>query len=128
VYWALGFGLASLVVFAVLRLLLRRTWLAAVALAVFLSSMTGGAPPTAMDFSVSIIGSSALVFLLARFGLVAAITGAFANRLLSITPLTTDFSRWYAWQGICAVLVLLTLGAYAFWANLGGRPLWREED
>jgi hypothetical protein len=124
---AVGLGLSYLLMLAVLRFLLRRTWLAAAVLAVVLSLTYGGAP-TGMGFWASAALFSALAFLLARFGLVAATTLLLVYELLWRTPLTTDFSRWYAWQGICAVLVLLTLGAYAFWTNLGGRPLWQEED
>jgi hypothetical protein len=101
---AVGGGLSFLLLLAVLRLPLRRTWLAAAAF------------------------FSALCFLLARFGLVAATTLFFVSPFVQAAPLTTDFSRWYAWQVVCAVLVLLALGAYAFWTNLGGRPLWQEED
>ena len=118
---AVGVGLSYLLVFAVLRFLLRRTWLAAVTLAVILSL----AAPIGHRYAAMYC---ALAFLLARFGLVAAMALLCATRLMASMPLTTDWSRWYAWQGICAVLVLLTLGAYAFWTNLGGRPLWREED
>ena len=125
--FALGGGLSFLLLLALLRFLLRRTWLAAAVLAVVLSLAYGGAP-TGMGFWGSATLFSVFFFLLARFGLVAATTVLFVNTLLPAMPLTTDFSRWYAWQGICAVLVLLTLGAYAFWTNLGGRPLWQEED
>jgi hypothetical protein len=124
---AVGLGLSYLLMLAVLRFLLRRTWLAAAVLAVVLSLAYGGAP-TGMGFWEIAVVVSPFCFLLPRFGLVAATTLLLVYELLRATPLTTDFSRWYAWQGICAVLVLLALGAYAFWTNLGGRPLWQEED
>jgi ABC-type nickel/cobalt efflux system permease component RcnA len=65
---------------------------------------------------------------LGRFGLVAVMAMSFTAGVLSLNPLTLDFSRWYAWQGIGAVLILLALALYGFWANLGGRPLRREEE
>jgi len=119
-----GGGLSYLLMLAVLRFLPRRTWLAAAVLGVVLSL----ASPAGMHLWQAAALYSAIVFLLARFGLVAATTFIFAFAFVAAAPLTTDFSRWYAWQGICAVLVLLTLAAYAFWTNLGGRPLWQEED
>jgi serine/threonine-protein kinase len=124
---AVGGGLSYLLILAVLRFLLRRTWLAAAVLAVVVSLAYGGAP-TGMSFWVSAALYSALVFLLARFGLIAATTLLFVAGLLPATPLTTDFSNWYAGPGIFGVLVLLARAAYAFWTNLGGRPLWQEED
>ena len=124
---AVGGGLSYLLMLAVLRFLLRRTWLAAAVLAVVVSLAYGGAP-TGRGFWEPAAYFSALVLVLARFGLVAAMTMSFTHFLVLATPFTTDFSRWYAWQGICAVLLLLTIAAYAFWTNLGGRPLWQEED
>jgi len=63
-----------------------------------------------------------------RFGLLAAVASTFAYGLLEHVPLTANFSRWYAWQSASAVLLLVATAGYGFWANLGGRPVWREDE
>jgi hypothetical protein len=87
-----------------------------------------GGSPAGPLFWVEVGRWGVLVILLTRFGLVAATTLTFADALLTNAPLTVDFARWYAWQGVCAVLVLVGLGVFAFWTNLGGRRLLAEED
>jgi serine/threonine protein kinase len=124
---AILIGLGYLLALVMLQILLRKVWLAAAGMAIVLCLAV--APATGV---MSVWEGAAfypvLFFLLARFGLVSATTLIFARRLLTHAPFTTDFAHWYAWQGVCVTLVLVTLGAVAFWTNLGGRRLWAEED
>jgi serine/threonine-protein kinase len=125
--WSIGGALSFLLLLAVLRVPLRRTWLAAAVVVAAMALLLGGAP-TGAPFWATALSCAVLLFVLSRFGLVAATTWLIANRLLMGMPLTTDFSRWYAWQGVGTALVLLARGGFAFRTNLGGRPLWKEED
>jgi hypothetical protein len=125
--FAIGVGLSSLLMLAALRLPLRRTWLAAVVLAALLS-VPYFAGVAGFGFLAGAVTVSTTVFVLVRFGLVASTTTVWGHALLRDTCFTADLTRWYAWQGVCTVLVLLTLGVFAFWTNLGGRPLFQEED
>ncbi len=84
--------------------------------------------PVSAPVPIVLFFSAVFSLVLVRFGLLAVTTLVFASSLLDNTPLTTDFSRWYAWQSAASVLLLIALAGYAFWANLGGRPLWREEE
>jgi hypothetical protein len=120
-------GLCFLLVLVVLRGVLRRIWLAAAAVAILVSLAYGGAP-TGLTFWLTAVFYSMFMFILPRFGMVSAMAFALVYELMLSSPFTRDFSRWYAWQGICAMLVLAALSAYAFWTNLGGRALWRDEE
>jgi len=120
-------GLSFLLLFAVLRFALRRTWLAAAALTILLSLAYGGTP-LALSFWFSAAFFGVFTLLLARFGLVAAMSLILVYELARAAPFTADLSRWYAWQGISVVAILLILAAHAFRTNLGGRPLWRDEE
>jgi len=124
---AVGMGLCFLLVLVVLRGVLRRIWLAAAAVAILVSLAYGGAP-TGLTFWLTAVFYSMFMFILPRFGMVSAMAFALVYELMLSSPFTRDFSRWYAWQGICAMLVLAALSAYAFWTNLGGRALWRDEE
>lgn len=125
--YALGGCFSFLLMLATARFVFRRTWIAAVVLTLALAlAFSGGS--LGPKFAGSCIWFALLLFLLARFGLVSAFGFMFASELYLKMPLTLEFSRWYAWQGVCTVLLLFALGLIAFWINLGGRPLWREED
>jgi hypothetical protein len=134
---ALGFGLGILTVvimgslsvffiFFLLRVALRKDWLAAaavVALALALSN-TGG------DV-VEIIGTSATIVIaivvLLRFGVLAVVVAAAAIALLQNFPITLDFSAWYAPTGLIGLGAILVLAIWSFRAALGGRKLFKED-
>ncbi len=127
VSYSIGGGLSFLALLAMARFLLKRTWLAACILTVLLTAgYLGGAIDSRL---AGYAGYFALVFTLqARQGLLSATVFIFTNEILSKTVQTIDFSRWYAWQGICASLVVVVIGVFAFWTNLGGRSPWSEQD
>ncbi len=118
-----------LVLLLILRLLLRKQWLAAGALAIVLTAIFGselgskGENP-AISFSVAAIITSIAVFALIRFGLLAATAFAFCFPLIDGLPITTDPSAWYLWTPAIAILAVLGLAVYGFNTSLAGRPLW----
>ena len=118
----LGLGLVFL--FFVLRVLLRRQW---IAVAVFL--LLFGAVTGVLFSGHSVIGACfgvlAVSFFLAallRFGVLAAIICIFVPPDL---PLTTDFSAWYSGSTVFVVAIVLALTAYAFYTAVAGRPLFK---
>jgi hypothetical protein len=56
------------------------------------------------------------VFALARFGLIAFAGLEISTGLLSLVPLTTDLSAWYASQGVLMAVIIVGLAVYAFFA------------
>ena len=49
----------------------------------------------------------------------------FASALfLSIVPITTDFSAWYAGSSLAVLLAVLAIAGYAFHTSLGGQKLF----
>jgi len=96
-----------------------------------LVGMTTGVPqavgylPLAVPIAMM---SAALIYLvLLRFGFLAHLTGLLFAGLLSISPLTTDLSAWYAASGLVCALTLAGLAGYGLIASLGGRRLLGEE-
>jgi len=66
------------------------------------------------------------VFAIARFGLLVTAGALFATEHLMLAPLTTDFSAWYAYQGVFAALLMIALAGYGFVTATRGQRLFRE--
>ena len=111
-----------------LRVLLRKPFLAAAAFVALLtaprllaSTYTAALAPTVI--AVYAIAAIAVV----RFGLVTLAAGIWTVDLLLSVPVTADPSAWYAGSTAFVYLSILGLAAYGFWTSLGGRRLWSEE-
>lgn len=63
------------------------------------------------------------LFLLVRFGLVAAFFANFVQNLFIYFPITYDTSAWYSEEGFVALALLAAIVLYAFRTSLGSRPL-----
>jgi hypothetical protein len=64
-----------------------------------------------------------VVFALARFGLLAMAGSLLCSLMLSLVPLTTDLSAWYAYQGVMMALIVTGLAVYACFTATRGQ--WR---
>jgi hypothetical protein len=64
-------------------------------------------------------GSYILLWLLRRYGLVAAIAFIAVFGVLSMTPI--DFSAWYAGRPVAVLLTTVGIAAWAVWAIHAGR-------
>jgi hypothetical protein len=120
--------------FLALLLIVRKPWLAwtfafAFLLLVEVVSLLVS-PPISAGETVYILlleglWLAAVLLVMFRFGLLAAVLAEMFHTLLSMVPITTDLSAWYARDGLIAVLVVLGLAVYGFVISLGGRPLFR---
>jgi serine/threonine-protein kinase len=117
---ALVTGLLTLLL---LRLVLRKNWLAAPFFVVWVMIYHGeqvGLPNVGWPF-FALQGVVLLVVLL-RFGLLAAIIMQLAYNTL-LLPFSPDPSAWYARGGYCAVGFVLALALYGFFTSLRRQPL-----
>jgi serine/threonine-protein kinase len=121
-YFALGFFFLLFL----LRLLLRKDWLAAavfVLIFVALFGLTGNYPLVDPVFTVLTFGS--VIFVLMRFGLFPLVAFFIASDALSdFFPQTTHLSAWYAGATFLSVLLVLALAMYGFRVSLAGRPIF----
>jgi serine/threonine-protein kinase len=136
--WVAGVWLATLVrsirgalvfflVLFLLRVLLRRGRLAAIAFVLVFSApsiLASRHPALVAPAMLAVYGVAALAVV--RFGLVALAAGILTANLLLSVPVTGSLSSWYAGSSVFAVLTLLALAAWAFHTSLGGRRLWSE--
>jgi uncharacterized membrane protein len=64
-------------------------------------------------------------FVLLRFGFLSAVVAAWVMDVLSLSPVTTSFSAWFAGIGQAAMLLVVALAIYAFRTTLAGRSLFK---
>ena len=121
---------AVFLLFVVLRAIFRRTWLA-VALPVVLLAALGALenPGTAAltSAAISALSGGFILVTLIRFGLLPMILGGFVGNVISGSPLTTDFSVWYAGTAFLGLGFVLLLALWSFRTALGGRKVLKED-
>ena len=124
-------GMVTLLIFVLLRWIVRKPWLATVSFVAVYSLVLvlsgGGSPLTA--WLVTGLPSAALsAFVLVRFGLLAYVSTRFVAYLLFSVPISTNAALWYSRGGFFAVGWVLVLGAIALWAASGTTATRRRWD
>jgi len=122
---------ATLVFFFVLfllRILLRRSWLAAaVFVALFTTFRVLGNEYLEVQIPTSIAIFAIVAFAGVRFGLVALAAGLFTVDLIVSAPMPASASSWYVPATAFVFLSVLAFAVWGFYTSLGGRPLWRGD-
>jgi serine/threonine-protein kinase len=129
---ALAFGISQVLflcfVLVLLRILLRRQWLAATVFFLFGTfTLATGAGNPYVNLLYAAALSGIVTFTLIRFGLLAAVVAQFLSSLLLDFPLTFDFSAWYAVNSLFGLAIVAALAIYGFYVSLAGRSIFREE-
>jgi serine/threonine-protein kinase len=121
------FALGALLLFVLLRMLLRRDALAIAAVTVVLIGPggfeMGESAWLAMPISVAVMVT--WILLLLRFGLLAAWVGEFVWVVLYEFPITTDLASWKSAPTLLALPLLALLCIFALRNSLGGTGLRR---
>jgi len=120
-------GFAFLFFLLLLYIVLRKEWLATlalfvIALSIEVSAFAFGGPR--FFWVASILIAAAITIVVARFGLLATMVAQLFFFLSVVYPMTTDFSAWYASSTIFALAIALGLTIYGFYISLGGRTGW----
>ncbi|MGO4882941.1 MAG: serine/threonine-protein kinase [Bryobacteraceae bacterium] len=122
---ALTGGVIFLLLLFLLRVILRREWLAAIAFVLVFAGIKGlssGHPLVATSTNILIYGI--LVLLLLRYGFLAVIVCAFVTDTMLALACTTDFGAWYGTASLLTVLSLIGLAVFAFRTSTAGKPLF----
>jgi hypothetical protein len=119
-------GLGALLLYLILRLVLRRELPAAFAVAALLTvNVAAQSELLWLAVPVGLLCMGSYVFVLLRFGLLAACTGPFfANCLLGF-PFTVDLGSWQAGPTLTVLPLVALIAILAFRAVLGGSGLRR---
>jgi len=120
--------LSFMVLFLLLRVLLRREAVAVVALWVLFTALMAsrGLGPNAV-FGLAFVGFTAAIYIFVwtRFGLLAGIAGHMVFMVTRHEPLTSDLGAWYGWVTLVVVASVLALATYGFSTSVAGQPLLR---
>jgi hypothetical protein len=121
------YAFAALLLFVVLRSLLRRDALAitAVAALMILPYVLGAGEEIWYAVPAMAVWLMTWIFLLLRFGLLASIVGSFAADVLYAFPITTDLQSWKAGPTLFALPLIALLCVWAFRNAIGGTGLRR---
>jgi len=122
-------GFAFLFLLLLLYILLRKEWLATlalfvIALAVEVLAFAFIGPH--LYWIASILVALSIAIVVARFGLLATMTAQLFFFLSVTYPLTTDFSAWYSSSTVFALVMALGISVYGFYTSLGGRRLFAD--
>lgn len=113
-----------LLMFFLLRIILRRQWPATVGLILFFGLLAQFLASEETSAALLLLWWCVGIFLLLRFGLVAGCLYYFSSSILTFYPITSNVSVWYATSGLFAVAGLLLLAGVAFYTSLGGQKVF----
>jgi serine/threonine protein kinase len=111
-------------VFFLIRLLLRKEWLAVLValLLVSLFSALGNQDHPVLNAAFEVVLWGMALLILIRFGLLPLMVALCINNLLEVSPLTTHLSAWYAGSTIFAFSVIVALAIFGFYTSTAGKP------
>jgi hypothetical protein len=120
-----GLALAFFFLFVLLRLLLRKDWVAAAAfILIFVATNALSGKYPLVDAVYGAVAAGIVIFALKRFGLFCLGVLSMTDDVLSAFVHSIQLSQWYAAPTILGVLVVLALAFYGFRVSLAGRPVF----
>jgi hypothetical protein len=117
-----------LFVLFLMRVLLRKQWIAAAAAVALLTAISvGQTSAPAIDIPATALLEALEVLVLLRFGVPAVIVAGVVSTYLLDVPITLDFSSWYVGLGILPLAACAFIAWYGFRTALAGRSIWGDE-
>ena len=129
IFWnpspAVSLGVGTLFALFLFRAIVRSHWLAFGMLSVVLYFVFAAIIGSKDLLSLSVALFTAIYLLvMLRAGLLAGVASLYCFLLLEATPLTLEFSAWYADRTLATLVLLGGLLVYGFRVSLGGKPLF----
>jgi hypothetical protein len=119
----MGTVLAASLVIVLLRLLIRRTWIADALGSVLFGAIAfnpaNGALGNAIGFASQAFAFYALVWALRRFGLLAPLALVAASDVAGTVPFS--LSSWYAGRSLIELAIPIAVAAWALWVILSAQ-------
>jgi len=110
-----------------LRLALRRDWIATAVVVLLAAGTNSGSEYPVISFTFFVIIWLSIVLMLKRVGLLAVVVGLVVQNVLAVFPMTWHLSRWYATAGLTGIFVILALTIYGFFTALAGQRIFSSE-
>jgi len=124
---ALFNGMLITLSFALARMLVKRTWLAAVIATVLLAFVVvseAGTSQLGVNILFAVTVSAAYMAVLVYFGMFAQMMAFLTNFILGQGGLTVDSSKQYATTSVWLLLLVAGIAAFGFYASRAGEPLF----
>jgi hypothetical protein len=130
--WFVAASIESVLLFFfilfVLRLVLRKQWLAVIAFVVLWTALQS----LGSDFPWIVVPTFAIIYSIAaaavvNFGLITLGVAIFTTELLLNVPYSTGFSAWYSGTTWFVIGSVVAITAWGFYTALAGQPLFKEE-
>ena len=109
--------------YAMLRVRIRRPWIASVIVFAIVWPLSFNSEGLFLQLTMGAIGSFLFVFVFVRFGLVALTTEIFVENLLFFYPPVLRSDAWYFAKPLIVLLLVIGIVLFAFRSALAGRPL-----
>jgi hypothetical protein len=124
VFFWIVYALGIFFVVFLLRLALRKDWLAGIAAVILFSIPSLNDESPILSFLMAVLIWVSILLVLKRFGLLAMVTGLVVQNVLILFPVTTHFSRWYAAPGLTGLAFIAALAFYGFHNARVGKPIF----
>jgi len=124
VFFWIVYALGIFFVVFLLRLALRKDWLAGIAAVILFSIPSLNDESPILSFLMAVLIWVSILLVLKRFGLLAMVTGLVVQNVLILFPVTTHFSRWYAAPGLTGLAFIAALSFYGFHTARAGQPIF----
>jgi serine/threonine-protein kinase len=121
---SLSSALVIFFLFFVVRLIVRRNWLAAMVVSLLFCINSLGAPNPIVDAFFTAPFFLVYLFILHRYGLVALAALYFTDQLADFMPITLPLNAWYAEGGLIGIAAILLVALYGFQTSRAGQPLF----
>jgi Protein kinase domain len=114
-----------LLFFVLLRIILRRDWLAITAFVILRTAVTVGIAGSSIWITVPLqtLAGVLYIFTMMRFGLAGLAAMLVTVAVLQQFPITFQSSAWYSSAGYTGLFVIAALSIYAFRISLGGQRI-----
>jgi hypothetical protein len=109
--------------FFLLKIILRKQWLAAAVFVLALvTNTTANSSAPYLAASIGVILWVSFLFLMLRYGLFAVMAFMVWINIPETFPITANLSAWYSNASLFALLFMVALVLYAFRISLAGKP------
>jgi hypothetical protein len=113
-------SLALFFIFFLVRLVLRKEWLAIVVTVALLSIQSVFSEHAILNVTENIVVFGIGLLILVRLGLLALLVAFSLNNVLQAYPLTGHFSEWYAQPTIVVFTMMAALAIFGFYTSTAG--------
>lgn len=105
--------IGTLAILFIATLITRKKWIGIAVTGLFLVIVNLTGENLRVELILVLAFATVMLYSLLRFGLLCSAVSWLVSHLL-FAPLTTDFSRWYAWRGLFVVALVMGCALYGF--------------